>query len=354
MNVFSHQIREIAEAANKQGFSFETERFDWFGKVISLDDGVGAFVCHTCGAYQDVQLDRSDIMDWIQNLSCTDSEEDECCSPDPIRELTQQNQIAWIHDALIFRSYFELIQSQVEQLISAAQGRYFTIGSIESIYVSVLPADKLIDNLKNIAIFLKTDGRIGDEYLLFAATTHDLSNLSFQPRWRQYYEELLDAIVKNTNHFQQKNHDMIVAERTATGYISWFKAYCNIAGVTDEFDTVLNRISVYAETPTYLKFFLKTHRCPVCGTYYLAEECICAYCGFPELNKIFLNREDGENWNNEVVEPYTSQYMKNQLRQAQELLEHIHGHCEDILSELSGDDLSEEDEDLFSVDDGWS
>lgn len=49
--------------------------------------------------------------------------------------------------------------------------------------------------------------------------------------------------------------------------------------------------------------FMKTHRCPVCKRYFEIGTQMCPACGFPELGRSFLNKEDGEMWLNNVVIP---------------------------------------------------
>lgn len=50
-------------------------------------------------------------------------------------------------------------------------------------------------------------------------------------------------------------------------------------------------------------------RCPVCKTE-CGQSNICTQCGFSELGKDFINREEAEAWFNEIVLPYRDNYYK--------------------------------------------
>ena len=50
-------------------------------------------------------------------------------------------------------------------------------------------------------------------------------------------------------------------------------------------------------------------RCPVCKTE-CGEEKTCAYCGFDEIVKEFLNIDEAELWYNNILLPYRNRYLE--------------------------------------------
>lgn len=50
-------------------------------------------------------------------------------------------------------------------------------------------------------------------------------------------------------------------------------------------------------------------KCPICQTEYAASK-VCPKCGFTEMNKIFINRDDAIIWAQEKIIPYRKDYWK--------------------------------------------
>ena len=54
-------------------------------------------------------------------------------------------------------------------------------------------------------------------------------------------------------------------------------------------------------------------KCPVCKTE-CGQSNVCTECGFAEVGKDFINREEAEQWFNETVIPYRNNYHKTNIR----------------------------------------
>ena len=52
-------------------------------------------------------------------------------------------------------------------------------------------------------------------------------------------------------------------------------------------------------------------KCPVCGELYDSYIYKCSQCGFEQLNRDFINRDEYELWLKEVVKPYKDNYRAN-------------------------------------------
>ncbi len=51
-----------------------------------------------------------------------------------------------------------------------------------------------------------------------------------------------------------------------------------------------------------------SEKCPVCKSNIKSSDVKCPTCGFADLHKEFITKEDGELWVKNVVEPYKKQY----------------------------------------------
>ena len=60
-----------------------------------------------------------------------------------------------------------------------------------------------------------------------------------------------------------------------------------------------------------LERILIFQRCPVCQTYNNSSSSVCIECGFDEINKVFINKDEYELWLNEVVLPARQQREEN-------------------------------------------
>ena len=62
----------------------------------------------------------------------------------------------------------------------------------------------------------------------------------------------------------------------------------------------------------HLQSFIKLHTCPVCQKVYTSKETTCLRCGFQDLNKVFVNKDEAEYWREHVLRPYKKIYaVKN-------------------------------------------
>ncbi len=59
-----------------------------------------------------------------------------------------------------------------------------------------------------------------------------------------------------------------------------------------------------------------TEKCVVCKTEINPSDAKCPVCGFADLHKDFISKEDAENWMKTVVEPYREKYNES-LRKSQ-------------------------------------
>lgn len=110
-------------------------------------------------------------------------------------------------------------------------------------------------------------------------------------------------------------------EKTCDLYIQWWRAIFSAYELQREFDggedNIMRNVWRFAKNfhleccdlqHKTMDSYISEHTCPVCGYYYTSQETICNNCNFSELGKVFLNRDEGEKWMQEVVQPYKDNY----------------------------------------------
>ena len=53
-----------------------------------------------------------------------------------------------------------------------------------------------------------------------------------------------------------------------------------------------------------------TEKCPVCKNNIKSNDTVCSVCGFTDLHREFITKEDGELWVKQIVEPYKKKYRE--------------------------------------------
>ena len=98
------------------------------------------------------------------------------------------------------------------------------------------------------------------------------------------------------------------------------EAFWSVSRVLSSLEGLSNALGRMVNDPEFIRVskdphlqqFLSLHTCPVCQKAYTSSETICLHCGFTELNRVFINKDEAEYWREHVLLPYKQKYNKEE------------------------------------------
>ena len=307
-------IRELIAA---RGFSAELRSCP-IG-FYTLNPEEMALLCNRCGEEVILNIHDENLVDKITSLSC---QSDDCSIETDHVALTRQGKMAWCYDTLHVVSIIKLTTFNEFVFENGVHMAIPAEGDHE-VYFSVDPSDH--DYAFAFVIYPNETDAWLSKYLLFRfeISTWGTSRVDVEvnARWPGYYNELYRLIKADIADGEKR--DATVTAITFNRYIETFNAMHNLnksiwgaactLSVLERFNKSLGRMAndpQFFEEPKdrHLQGFIKLHTCPVCGKVHTSTEFRCLRCGFQDLNKMFVNKDEAEHWREHVLRPYKKAY----------------------------------------------
>lgn len=312
----SFSIAAIREIAHERGFSVETKSSPYGG--YELEQGEIAFLCNRCGEAIIHGIKELGLEDKTRNLNCE-------CDSNEIEfdhlAWTLQGKLAWCSDLLRVISLVKLITFNQFAIDGSNHFRFPEEGDKE-VFFAVDPED--VDYAYAFVVYPNEKDAWLSKYLLFrfeiASWGTPRVDVEISARWPYYYDKLYEAIRQDIEHGDKRV--ISVAEKNFDRYISAYNALYDhgsviwhvgsLLTITERFSNKLSKLA--GDEPTcddrYLQEYINLHMCPVCKKAYTSGEQRCSQCSFAGLNKVFVNKQDAENWMQQVVIPYRQRYHR--------------------------------------------
>lgn len=310
----THQLKQIA---SDRGFSIEFKNSPY--GTYTLNANECALLCNHCGEVVVINLSDNDIEKKIADLTCPS---DDCSLEEDLVSWTIQGKMAWCKDLLKVISIFDMHNFN---RVTFDRKHYWNIpqeGNKE-IFFAVDPT-----NLKYaFAYVIHADAK--DEwlskYLLFRFQIESWGtsgqSVEMLGRWPYYYRKLHKVICQDVEDGSKRV--LKVAEKNFDSYISAYNsllernkyawALGRTLSVLKDINNILDRLTNHSDKvlltqDQHLQRFISLHTCPVCKKAYTSTERKCLNCGFPDLNRVFVNQQEAEYWKENIVIPYKRQY----------------------------------------------
>ena len=107
-----------------------------------------------------------------------------------------------------------------------------------------------------------------------------------------------DEYVDMVNYFKAHNQQIFI--------------YAALSKFTKNLGSILHQDEVSPQRQQDAEKVLSMQHCPVCRSLHNSTARYCDDCGFDELNKLFINKDEFELWLNEVVLPARNRRENNE------------------------------------------
>ena len=314
--VFSPE--KLKKYAEEKGFSIEYNSSPYGN--FALEQGEVAFLCNQCGDEIILHLNDPEINDKLENLecSCTSSGSDE----DHLA-WTRQGRIAWCADVLNVISLVDLTTFN-QSSFDGVHYLHFPKEGKKEVFFAADPDS--LDYAYAFVIYPNEADVWLSKYLLFRfqIATWGTAKVSVEVfgRWPHYYKELYEAICQDIDDGDKRVAKIV--EKNFDCYISAYNALhsrqsdiWNVGRVLSTFEELRNALGklngkAQEIRDRHLKRYIALHTCPVCKKAYTSSEQKCLECGFPDLNRVFINQQEAERWYEWVVVPYKQRYNRKE------------------------------------------
>lgn len=306
--------RQLQQLAADRGFSVEY-RSSPYG-YFSLRPGEIALLCNRCGDEVIFELNDPELKNKIKALNCE-------CETSGIDEdhlaWTKQGKIAWCADLLRVISLVNITTFNSFSFDGSHRFHFPEEGERE-VFFAADPSD--LDYAYAFVIYPNEKDAWLSKYLLFrfqiATWGTPQVDVEISGRWPYYYEKLYEAICEDINDGDKRV--VKIAEQNYDCYISAYNALHNrhssiwdvgrLLSALEGFSNALSKLTgnAPASKDQYLQRYIGLHTCPVCKKAYTSTERKCLECGFPDLNRVFVNQQEAEYWKENIVIPYKRQY----------------------------------------------
>lgn len=312
---------ELKELISARGFSVELQ--DCPIGFYSLNPGEMALLCNRCGEEVIFNIDDEDIADKIASLCC---QSDDCSLETDHIALTRQGRMVWCYDILRVVSIIKLTAFNDFSFENGAHMAIPEEGDHE-VYFTVDPSDT--DYAFAFAVYPDERDAWLSKYLLFrfeiATWGTSQVNVQINARWPGYYDELYRLVKQDIA--DGDNREPAMTAMTFDRYVSAYnamhnlnEAFWSVSRVLSSLEGLSNALGRMVNDPEFireskdphLQRFLSLHTCPVCQKAYTSSETICLHCGFTELNRVFINKDEAEYWREHVLLPYKQEYNKEE------------------------------------------
>lgn len=308
--------RQLQQLAADRGFSIEYKSSPY--GYFSLKPGEIALLCNRCGDEVIFDLNDPELKSKIENLNCG-------CKTSGLDEdhlaWTKQGKIAWCADLLRVISLVNLTTFNGFSFDGSHRFHFPEEGDKE-VYFAADPSD--LDYAYAFVFYPNEKDVWLSKYLLFrfqiATWGTPQVDVEISGRWPYYYEKLYEAICQDIN--DGDNRVVKIAEQNFDCYISAYNALHNrhssiwdvgrLLSALEGFSNALSKLigNAPASKDQYLQRYIGLHTCPVCKKAYTSTEHKCLECGFPDLNRVFINRQEAEHWYERTVLPYKQRYNR--------------------------------------------
>ena len=308
---------EIRELIAARGFSVELR--DCPIGFYTLNSGEMALLCNRCGEEIILNIHDEDLKDKLTSLIC---QSDDCSLETDHVALTRQGKMAWCYDTLHVVSIIKLTTFNEFSFENGAHMSIPEEGDHE-VYFAVDPSDH--DYAFAFAVYPNEKDAWLSKYLLFRfeISTWGTSQVNVQvnARWPGYFDELYRLVKEDIA--DGENRDAAVTALNFDRYVEAYNSMHNLnnsiwsvaralsalEGLSDALGRMVNDPEFIKESKDrHLQSFIKLHTCPVCQKAYTSAETTCLRCGFQDLNKVFVNKDEAEYWRKHVLRPYKKAY----------------------------------------------
>lgn len=311
-----HLKNRIQETAERYGFS--TEERDSVHCSFTYPDmtnGQFAVVCNTC--FESELLDKAESS--VQKIiEFANKHKAECEKPDDcIIEYTKRQRVVWIPDVERILHTISLVP-QGEATVPRFLEKLRVSEYSHEVYVAGHEAPE--DGKTMYAYFHYYNDDSPTDYmdLLVATAPEQFGGMTFYAYPKAYmdllYQEIQISLNKHTDNAEALQH-------TCDEYIdtvNYFRANDIQIFIQAEMSRSIHElISLIKSAPipqrqADTKKLLSLQRCPVCRGLHTSYAHVCGNCGFDELNKMFINKDECEIWFNEVVLPARKSYERHE------------------------------------------
>ena len=312
--------RQLQQLAADRGFSIEYKSSPY--GYFSLKSGEIALLCNRCGDEVILELNDLELRHKIENLSCG-------CDASGLDEdqlaWTKQGKLAWCADLLRVISLVNLTTFN-GFTFDGSHYFHFPEEGDKEVFFAADPSD--LDYAYAFVVYPNEKDAWLSKYLLFrfqiATWGTPQVDVEISGRWPYYYEKLYEAICQDINDGNKRV--IKIAEQNFDCYISAYNALRErqssvwdvgrLLSTLEDFSNALGKLTgnTSASKDHYLRRYISLHTCPVCKKVYANTEHKCLECGFPDLNRVFINRQEAEHWYERSVIPYKQRYnRKNKL-----------------------------------------
>ena len=308
---------EIRELIAARGFSVELK--DCPIGFYTLNPGEIALLCNRCGEEVILNMNDDNLEEKIASLSC---QSDDCSLEIDHVALTRQGKMAWCYDTLRVVSIIKLTTFNDFSFENGAHMAIPEEGDHE-VYFSVDPENN--DYAFAFAVYPDEKDAWLSKYLLFRFEINTWGtpqvDVLLHARWPGYFDELYHLVKQDIADGERR--DAAVTAITFDRYVGAYnsmhnrnnsiwsvaRALSSLEGLSDALGRMVNDSEFIKESKDrHLQSFIKLHTCPVCRKAFTSTETTCLMCGFQDLNKVFVNKDEAEYWREHVLRPYKADY----------------------------------------------
>lgn len=294
------QLTVIREAAKARGFDVETT--NGWTRAFHLEENEIAFVCNRCGSEVKTTLTFPAILHWISQLECPRNVD--CIMETDERELTANGSWQWCVDCYGIAKF---IIRCMKYATSSDVPEHAFLYEIEDIDKAFFVVDNRKEEISSPIIFLKCNYQAKARFIMLRLRNITFSgsnlqcNSNFFYLWSAFEQELYNRIeqqIKNTD--QERDCLNGPLKDTLDCYFSIAKELSR--GIVNIWES-----AVRGDQCLYK--YIRQHTCPVCGMLYTSKESSCSNCGFSEMQRAFINIDEGLYWKNHTIPEYRRRFF---------------------------------------------
>ena len=295
-------LHEIIELAKTRGFEVETH--NGWQRMFSLKDDEIALICNHCGEVIETSLSRPDLIEWISTLECPEKEN--CHLENDERLLTENGAMQWCKDCYGLVGF--LVNAMKGKASVDPSDHFHFIAQIENIDTIYFAVNSQGNEPNEAYVFVICSALEGKKYALFRFEniSVDGGQINIQAHMHNLwadFEETLASLIENQIGNPQRTNNLInaAALEASLDYYMYLAKVCMpiIVDIWEKPD----------KDDAYLRRYIKSHTCPVCGWPYTEKEKKCTHCGFSDIQRVFINIEEGQYWKTNTVPQYQNDFF---------------------------------------------
>lgn len=299
--------QRLEKIANERGFSIEEKGTPYCAHNYSqMTDSQFVLVCNNCFDSAIFEKDDSSVQGIIEFAN---THANQCENTNyRIIESTKTQSIIWISD-LEKILYMTALKANEYDPVAEIIRKIGESDYTKKVYIA--HAGDMSDDRTTFLFFHFYDENDSSNYynLLTMINPNNFGDMSFLCFPNKYLANLYEEIIRaeeteiyNSNKLQQSCDDYIdivnfFKQNTPEIYLG-----ASFAKAIGKFGDIVNKTSKNTRDESAERIF-NIQKCPVCSSLYRSNKFICTDCGFEELNKVFINKDEYELWFNEVVVP---------------------------------------------------